>query len=34
VEAREFARARTPKAALLVETARGYGRDLLRGIVR
>jgi len=26
--------ARTPKIALLVETARGYGRNLLRGIVR
>jgi LacI family transcriptional regulator len=26
--------ARTPKVALLIETARGYGRDLLRGIVR
>ncbi len=25
---------RTPKVALLIETARGYGRDLLRGIVR
>src|SRR3712207_5449761 len=25
---------RTSKVALLVETARGYGRDLLRGIVR
>lgn len=24
----------TPKVALLIETARGYGRDLLRGIVR
>ncbi len=24
----------TPKIALLIETARGYGRDLLRGIVR
>src|SRR3954469_955129 len=23
-----------PKVALLVETARGYGRDVLRGIVR
>jgi LacI family transcriptional regulator len=26
--------ARTPKVALLIETARGYGRGLLRGIVR
>lgn len=25
---------RTPKVALLIETARGYGRSLLRGIVR
>src|SRR5918911_299491 len=25
---------KTPKIALLIETARGYGRDLLRGIVR
>lgn len=24
----------TPKVALLIETARGYGRDMLRGIVR
>ena len=26
--------ARTPKVALLVETSRGYGRDLLRGVIR
>jgi LacI family transcriptional regulator len=25
---------RTPKVALLVETSRGYGRDLLRGVMR
>jgi LacI family transcriptional regulator len=25
---------RTPQVALLIETARGYGRDFLRGIVR
>src|SRR3954447_9633049 len=31
---RESVMARTRKVALLVETARGYGRDLLRGIVR
>src|SRR3954464_12894111 len=31
---RESGMARTPKVALLIETARGYGRDLLRGIVR
>ena len=24
----------TPKVALLIETARGYGRQMLRGIVR
>src|SRR3982751_4885123 len=31
---RESVMARTRKVALLVETARGYGRDLLRGIMR
>lgn len=29
-----MATTRTPKVALLIETARGYGRGLLRGIVR